>query len=77
MTCLRYRREFDLWVREIEHKDWYIELVESLEPDWSTIYKQLHYIFKTNVWEPNKLVLKIPNYGLSTNQFGERRSEKD
>ena len=77
MACLRYRREFDLWVREIEHKDWYIELVESLEPDWSTIYKQLHYIFKTDVWEPNKLVLKIPNYGLSTNQFGKRRSEKD
>ena len=68
---LRYRREFEAYKNE-----WLPLLVEEYTNggdqawfdcrgliDWSTIYKKLHNNFKRDVWNPNKLKLKISTNG--------------
>ena len=68
---LRYRREFKVYKDE-----WLPLLVEEYTNggdqewfdcrgliDWSTIFKKLHYNFRRNVWNPNKLKSEIPTNG--------------
>ena len=45
-----YRREFDLWLEAFKQGDLFQEIVEGFDHDWSLIYKELHRIFKRNVW---------------------------
>ena len=45
-----YRREFDLWLEAFKQGDLFQEIVEGFDHDWSSIYKELHRIFKRNVW---------------------------
>ena len=49
----RYRREFDLWLEAFKEEDLFEEIVEGFDQDWSSIYKELHRIFKRDVWKPN------------------------
>ena len=45
-----YRREFDVWFEAFKQGDLFEEIVEGFDHDWSLIYKELHQIFKRNVW---------------------------
>ena len=50
-----YRREFDLWFEAFKQGDLFEEIltrniVEGFDQDWSSIYKELHQIFKRDVW---------------------------
>ena len=45
-----YRREFDVWLEAFKQGDLFEEIVEGFDHDWSLIYKELHRIFKRNVW---------------------------
>ena len=45
-----YRREFDLWLEAFKQGDLFEEIVEGFDQDWSSIYKELHRIFKRDVW---------------------------
>ena len=44
------RREFDVWLEAFKQGDLFEEIVEGFDHDWSLIYKELHRIFKRNVW---------------------------
>ena len=56
ITCIyfkmseHYRREFDVWLEDFKQGDLFQEIVEGFDHDWSLIYKELHRIFKRNVW---------------------------
>ena len=45
-----YRREFDVWLEAFKQGDLFEEIVEGFDYDWSSIYKELHRIFKRDVW---------------------------
>ena len=68
---LRYRREFktykDEWLPLLVEEYTYGRDQEWFDCrgliDWSAIYKKLHNNFKRDVWNPNKLKLKIPTNG--------------
>ena len=45
-----YRREFDVWFEAFKQGDLFEEIVKGFDQDWSLIYKELHKIFKRNVW---------------------------
>ena len=47
-----YRREFDKWLNDFKKTDTYGDIVDGYEECWSEIYKELHRIFKENVWYP-------------------------
>ena len=47
-----YRREFDKWLNDFKKTDAYGDIVDGYEECWSEIYKELHRIFKENVWYP-------------------------
>ena len=44
-----YRREFDIWLEAFKQGDLFEEIVEGFDPI-GPIYKELHRIFKRNVW---------------------------
>ena len=48
----KYRREFDKWLNDFKKTDAYGNIVDDYEECWSEIYKELHRIFKENVWNP-------------------------
>ena len=43
-----YRREFGVWFEA--QADLFQELAEGFDHDWSSVYKELHRIFKRDVW---------------------------
>ena len=45
-----YRREFDVWLEAFKQGDLFEEIVEGFDHDWSSVYKELHRIFKRDVW---------------------------
>ena len=47
-----YRREFDKWLNDFKKTSVYGGIVAGYEECWSKIYKELHRIFKVNVWNP-------------------------
>ena len=52
MSLLRYRREFEIWLEEFRETDIYSDIVDCYLECWPEIYKELHRIFKKDVWEP-------------------------
>ena len=53
MSLQRYRREFDLWLEGFKETDIFSEIVDGYDECWSKIFKELHKIFKRDVWESN------------------------
>ena len=47
-----YRREFDKWLNDFKKTSVYGGIVAGYKECWSKIYKELHRIFKVNVWNP-------------------------
>ena len=47
-----YRREFDKWLDEFKKTGVYAGMVAGYNECWSKIYKELHRVFKMNVWYP-------------------------
>ena len=74
----RYRREFDVWLEAFKEEDLFEEIVEGFDHDWSSIYKELHQIFKRNVWNQvlEQRARERDRYnGIPTNQFGKVREK--
>ena len=73
-----YRREFDLWLEAFKQEDLFEEIVEGFDHDWSSIYKELHLIFKRDVWNQvlEQRARERDRYnGISANQFGKVREK--
>ena len=45
-----YRKHFEGWLEAFKEGDLFEDIVEGFDHDWSSIYKELHRIFKRDVW---------------------------
>ena len=45
-----YKKHFEGWLEAFKEGDLFEHIVEGFEHDWSSIYKELHRIFKRDVW---------------------------
>ena len=45
-----YKKHFEGWLEAFKEGDLFQHIVEGFEHDWSSIYKELHRIFKRDVW---------------------------
>ena len=45
-----YKKHFEGWLEAFKEGDLFDHIVEGFEHDWSSIYKELHRIFKRDVW---------------------------
>ena len=45
-----YKEHFEGWLEDFKEGDLFEHVVEGFEHDWSSIYKELHRIFKRDVW---------------------------
>ena len=45
-----YKKHFEGWLEGFKEGDLFEHIVEGFEHDWSSIYKELHRIFKRDVW---------------------------
>ena len=45
-----YRKHFQGWLDAFKEGDLFEDIVEGFDHDWSSIYKELHRIFKRDVW---------------------------
>ena len=45
-----YKKHFEGWLEAFKEGDLFEDIVEGFEHDWSSIYKELHRIFKRDVW---------------------------
>ena len=45
-----YKKHFEGWLETFKEGDLFEHIVEGFEHDWSSIYKELHRIFKRDVW---------------------------
>ena len=73
-----YRREFDVWLEAFKEGDLFEEIVEGFDHDWSSIYKKLHRIFKTDVWNQvlEQRARERDRYnGIPTSQFEKVREK--
>ena len=50
----QYRRQFDIWLYNFKETDNYANMVADYEECWHKIYKELHLLFKQEVWYPMK-----------------------
>ena len=70
----RYKRDFDIWLNDFKLTGDYKNIVDDYEECWNEIYKELHRIFKENVWNPLNLTNKNE---VSTNQYDQKRSSEN
>ena len=45
-----YRKHFEGWLEAFKEGDLFEDIVEGFDHNWSSIYKELHRIFKRDVW---------------------------
>ena len=45
-----YRKHFEGWLEAFKQGDLFEDIIEGFDHDWSFIYKELHRIFKRDVW---------------------------
>ena len=73
-----YLEHFEGWLEAFKEGDLFEEIVEGFDHDWSSIYKELHRIFKRDVWNQvlEQRARERDRYnGIPTNQFGKIREK--